>query len=598
MIDTTKGKNYMSMGQLLEFETAFPGETALTPEMYLKGGNREVILRVATFFLGFKSFNSKYNDNKEVLKAIFGAENIAFANEIYDKIKVIEKSGRKLSIIHVHSSLTLFEYFFEKEGEKETQTHAEFEINLFKAYLVINSEFTKKQYVASLSTENLHKELKIAMYLFCMSYPVSDKTNYDIIQIWIAQLIKATYLFQFLESNENTKPLLTAFLTYFNCASWQEYLKFLLPLTIPAITNETEEPTDIIITPGANFERACIFIEKLIVLDNDEFDKNDFLTLRAKPFYKIKDGVYRIIFSLFVVEKIFKGVYFLLRDVNKLLPEGIQLQSLKGIYGHAFSEKTLVYKILEIIYSNKCVRFSGDKLSEMKLDGAPDYYIRNGKDILLFESKDFLIRADKKMSFDFNIYDEEFSKTLYFEELPNGKEKAGAVMQIITNIRRILKKEFNADEKYDYKYVFIYPILLTHDHQYDSPGFNLFINNWLKDELEILEQEGLFIHHVNPLVVVNVDSIIYHQVGLSETIQLHEVLKAYITHIRINPMIKFKTTAEAIQYFMNKLIPFSLFIDRLFKNRGIVKQPPIVDLVAPSLFKDEYEKRNSSKSSS
>jgi hypothetical protein len=132
---------------------------------------------------------------------------------------------------------------------------------------------------------------------------------------------------------------------------------------------------------------------------------------------------------------------------------------------------------------------------------------------------------------------------------------------------------------------------LTHDHQYDAPGFNFLINYWFQGELEGLEEEGLFIHHVKPLVVVNIDSIIYHQVGLSETIQLHEVIKAYINHIHINPIIKFKTTEEVTQYFMNKLIPFSLFIDRLFSNRGIFKQPPIVDLVGPTLFKEEFERR-------
>ena len=102
----------------------------------------------------------------------------------------------------------------------------------------------------------------------------------------------------------------------------------------------------------------------------------------------------------------------------------------------------------------------------------------------------------------------------------------------------------------------------------------------------------LFYAPINkPLTVINIDSILYHQIGLSETIQLHEVINEYITHTRINPMIKFKPNEDPEQYFMNKLIPFSLFIDGLFLNRGIVKQPPIVDLVAPALFKEESEKR-------
>src|SRR5690606_9888133 len=127
------------------------------------------------------------------------------------------------------------------------------------------------------------------------------------------------------------------------------------------------------------------------------------------------------------------------------------------------------------------------------------------------ESKDFLIRADKKATFDFNVYEEEIGKTLHFELRPNGTKKAGAVLQLINNIKRILKKEFTADTAYHYKDVFIYPVLITHDHQYDTPGFNDLVNDWFQDELNTLEEEGLFIKRVKPIVVVNIDSLIFHQ---------------------------------------------------------------------------------------
>jgi hypothetical protein len=579
------------MGQLLEFEVAFPYEQPLSPEEYLKGGSRSVILNVAAFFLGFKSYNSKYNDKRELLGDIFGPENNGFANEVYDKIKAIEKTGASIGIINTYSSLKLFEYFFAKGEDAETQIHAEFERNLFKAYLVLNSEFTKAQGVAFSSTKELDDELKIPMMMFCMYYPVSDKMNFDISQIWVTQMIKAIYLFQFLEAHAKTKTLLAAFLAYFNSPTWQNYLKSLLPLTMPAIQNEREAHTDISVTPGEKFEEGCAFIEKLIVQDNDELDENDFLTIRARPFYKIKDGVYRIIFNLFVVEKIFKGVYFLLRDVNNKLPKEHKFKELKSFYGDEFSEKVLFYKVVESIYPTKCIRFSGKELTDMKIDGAPDYYIRKGKNILLFESKDFLIRADKKASFNFNVYEEEFQRVLYYQEMPDGTEKHKAVIQLINSIHRLLKNEFKADTDYYYKDVFIHPILITHDHQYDTPGFNNLINYWFQNELEVLKEEGLFIHHVKPLTVVNIDSLIFHQVGLSENIPLNEVLNAYYEHIWLKPGVKFKTVEEYKTYRMSKLIPFSLFIDKYFNEKGIKKLPPMLEIVRPALFKEELEKR-------
>jgi hypothetical protein len=380
-------------------------------------------------------------------------------------------------------------------------------------------------------------------------------------------------------------------------------LKNLLPLTIPAIKNEREAHTDINVTPGEKFAEGCDFIEKLIIQENDELDTNDFLTTRAKPFYKIKDGVYRIIFNLFVVEKIFKGVYFFLRDINKTLPKEQRIKEIKSFYGEEFSEKILCYKVIESIYNEKSIRFSGKQLTQMHINGAPDYYIRKGKNILVFESKDFLILADKKASFDYSVYEEEFRRVLYYETLQDGKEKPKAVVQLINSIRKLLKKEFTADTKYHYKDVFIFPILLTHDHQYDTPGFNELIDYWFQDELLGLQEEGLFIHHVKPLTVVNIDSLIYNQVGLSESIPLHEIIRLYHEFKQMDKKKRnFKTQKEYEiflekykQETMTKLSPFSIFIDKYFHKQGIWKVPPILDLVAPALFKEEFEKQKTNK---
>jgi hypothetical protein len=590
--------NVVTMGQLLEFDVAFPGEKPLTIEQYLSGGNKSIILNTAAFFLGFKNSKSEFSNNRRFIEMFFRKENNELANEIFSKIRTLERQGINVKIINSYSSLKLFEYYFSKPEEPETQTQAEFEVNLFKAYLVLNSEFIRRQDKAFESVNEIDEELKIPMMMFCMEYPVSDKSNYDIHQVWATQMIKAIYLFQFLESNPKAKPLLAAFLSYFKSPTWQYYLKNLLPLTVPAIKNEREAHTDINVTAGEKFDEGCEFIEKLMVQEKDELDPNDFLTIRARPFYKIEDGKYRIIFNLFVVEKIFKGVYFLLRDVNKTLPKDQRIKEIRSFYGDEFSEKVLCYKVIESIYSENCIHFSGKELADMHIDGAPDYYIRKDKNIILFESKDFLILANKKASFDFAVYEEEFQRVLYYETMADGKEKNKAVMQLINSIRRLLKKEFTADTDYHYKDVFIFPVLLTHDHQYDTPGFNELINYWFQDELLGLQEEGLFIHHVKPLTVVNIDSLIYNQVGLAESIPLHKTLDLYHEYKKVdNKKRKFKNQAEYEIFLekykqdrMSKLAPFSIFIDKYFHKQEIWKLPPILELVTPALFKEEFTK--------
>jgi hypothetical protein len=583
---------------LLEFENALPNEDKLRIEDYLKGGDRKLILSAATFFLGFKNHKSVYSDNSEFLKMYFRIENNELGTKIYNKIVDLERQNKEVRIINTYSSLRLFEYVFSKSDEPITQSDVELESNIFKAYLVLNSEFTEKHSVAYPSAQESDEVLKIPMMMFCVQYAVNDKVNYDIRMIWVTQIIKSIYLFQLLESHKYTKSLLLSFLAHFKCGSWETYIKKIVPLTLPATLTKKETYTDIVVNPGPSFEDDCEFIEKLIIQEQDELDPNDFLTIRAKPFYKVKDGVYRIIFNLFVVEKIFKGVYFLLRDVNKTLPARDRIKEIKSFYGDEFSEKTLCYKVLESIYPDKCIRFTGKELADLNIDAAPDYYVRKGKNIVLIESKDFLIAAEKKMSFDFNVYEEEFGRVLDSEELPDGKIKPKAVVQLINSIRRILKKEFTADKDYHYKEVFIHPVLLTHDHQYDTPGFNELIDFWFQDALLDLAEEGLFIHHVKPLSVVNIDALIYNQAGLADVIPLHEMLNLYQQNKKVEKQKKqiFKSKEEQDKYLveykqmrMSKLIPFSMFIDKYFHKEGLWKLPPLLDLVAPALFKEEYE---------
>jgi hypothetical protein len=573
----------IAMTQILEFDVVFPDEDPLTITEYLKGGSRDLILNVAAHFLGFKTTKSDYSNDK-LLSVIFCTENEQFADDVKKIVRNIENKGVEIVIVNPYSSLKLFESYFEKEDSEETQTIAEFERNLFKAYLLINSEFSKRQTKAFESTENLEEDLKMPMRLFCSQFPISDKMNVDIQHVWVSQLMKAAYLFEFLENDTRTVPLLNAFLRHFSVDSWQEYLKSFIPLSIPAIKNENETFTDITVDKNGEFNENCEFLEKLCVQIEDEFSNYDFLTLRSKPFYKIEEGKYRIISNLFVVEKIFKGMYFLLRDINEMLPKGDKITELKSLLGLEFSEKVLFYKIIEIIYPCSCIRFSGDELDKMGIDGAPDYYLRKGKNIMLFESKDFLIRADKKLSFDYETYEEEFERILYYKVNSKGKEKFKAVMQLICSIRRILKREFKADIDYRYRDVFIYPILISHDHQFDVPGFNTLINSWFQDELEQLKEEGLFIHNVKPLVVVNVDTLLFHQNGLSKDFQLHDVICSYEKQIEI----KLGNKQEKPYADFSKFNSFSYYLNEIFIKRGCYRIPPIVETVAPLLFKDEF----------
>ena len=110
-----------------------------------------------------------------------------------------------------------------------------------------------------------------------------------------------------------------------------------------------------------------------------------------------------------------KGVYFKLYEINNGLvkPEKVK-GNFRSFYCDEFSEKILLYKTLNSIFKNKYKELSGEEIkTNYNIDAEPDYYIRNGNSIFLFESKDILINATIKSTYDFTQYESEFRKKLY-----------------------------------------------------------------------------------------------------------------------------------------------------------------------------------------
>ncbi|MDB5226585.1 MAG: hypothetical protein JWN78_778 [Bacteroidota bacterium] len=568
-------KTKYSAEQLIEFNKIFPNEPMKSPLEYLSGSNKKDLLSIATSFLSFNA-TGKSRKAEDFIKMVFGPENEAIAQHVYDVAKNMEKNEEKtVTFTSAQSGLELFQIVFEWAEEKETQTNSQVEISFFKAFLALHSELTRNQEVAFTSTDHLDDTIRAPMMIFCSTYPFNDKENYDIKEILISQMYKAVYFFRFIENDSRFKALLKEFLDYYNCSTWEEYLKRYLPFALDSLKNPNGF-MNIQIEQGEDFDKACEFIEKFTLKNGEKLIKEDFLSLRSMPFYKISKGVYQLIFRLFVVEKIFKGIYFTFRD----LPEGKKIKQLKTYIGEEFSEHELLYKIVSEIYPNKRVHMPGKHATLLGNSGAADYYMRSGKDFLLFESKDFIIPKEDKITYDFNVYNKAFGKTLYKKD--DGKPKA--VLQLINVIKKVLKKEFKFDTKYNSRNINIYPIILVHDHQYNVAGFNELINSWFQVELKKLKDEGFLTDNIRPITIINIDSLIYYQVGLREDIPLHTLIDLYWKMKTQKYLNNNKFSIKAYEnIFFSKTIPFSYFIKDYFGKDGKMKLPPILKTYSTEL---------------
>ena len=562
-----------SISLLISFSSIFEEEPKEL-KSYLTGISRSKLLNACAFFLGFSTTQSKFEDYVDFLNMFFCEENRDVANYIYEKLEREHASEKaRLIIINPLTSLQLFEFSFDNLDDNENQTIAESEISIFKAVLLLNEKNITLGNVGVTSTENVESDIKLAAMALSQTYPYSEFVNYDKFELLTTQTIKSFFLFEFLESNRQTATLLSKFLEYFDCGEWKEFLRNVLPLTFAFIESKKEAHIDIVIGKGEKYESGCNFLEKIIILDTEVLIDYDFKKVRSKPFYKVEEGIYRIIFGAFVLELIHKGVYFKLSEINKTLTGDGKIKDFRSFYCDEFSEKHLLYKLLNSIYQNRYIEYSGQEIRDLGIEAEPDYYIRNGSSLFLFESKDILINAEVKASYDFSKYEQEFKKKLYYDE-EKGKNKA--ILQLICNIERALTLEFKFDKNYKPKSLYIYPILVLHDHQFNIAGLNVIINKWFRTELAKLAEKGLTIQRVQPITIINIDTIIFHQdLFRDKIIRLDFIIDQYIKFVTFDKKRKYFNEEHRNKYAKRTVMTFSLFLSNFVVEKGIRRVPKI-----------------------
>lgn len=302
---------------LVEYSQVFDDAVPELPAL-LNGISRTRLLNVASFFLGFANRGSKFAHYRDFLQMFFSEENTKIGNDIYRRLSQVGKNpDAGIELISPQSILQLFEFCYNHLDENDTQTLAESEVNIFKAILVLNTLNNKTQEQGIDATKDEDEKVKLPALALAMSFPNSEFINSEITEILLGQFVRAVYLFEFLEQNDETKELLIAFLSHFNCATWKEYLKSIFPIAIAVVKAEKEGIIDIVIEHNDDFEKSCQFVDKLILSQDELLEEGyDFRAIRSKPLYKTAEGIYRVVYPLFVVELVFKGLYFKLREIH------------------------------------------------------------------------------------------------------------------------------------------------------------------------------------------------------------------------------------------------------------------------------------------
>jgi hypothetical protein len=188
---------------------------------------------------------------------------------------------------------------------------------------------------------------------------------------------------------------------------------------------------------------------------------------------------------------------------------------------------------------------------------------------VLFESKDVLVNKNAKAGHDFATYLEELRYK--FDEDADAHPKAAK--QLAGNVERLLRRQLPFDTDFDPAALLIYPVVVVHDRLYNQPGLNVVVNEWFQEELTKLKQQGLPVHNVRPLIIIDVDTLLaFHEDFRDGRLVLEDVLEEYMAYLNA-PIWPGMSAAEDEQRQMQAIHPFALFLENYAEKRDMLGIP-------------------------
>ncbi len=441
-----------------------------------------------------------------------------------DKEKVETFILRESELVHSKSfklidrrpSLNLIQHLivYSQNSDGNALNKAQYTV-LFKCLLHFNT--TENEVQKELFNWNDNGDIEeFANHILTVQVRNIDHVRY---KNYAIQFLKVVYFFQFCQVHEKYSAHLSFFIASLGLGSYSEYLWKLIDLYLKVITSELDTPKFQIHDLVENEH----FFDRLSINDNEITIDKDYKPIRTFPLYKSGNGTYVFMDYRFFVDKLYQSFLFDFSAIN-----GIGYGKLKSDMGNEFSEHVLFY-----ITMNKCfhnygsVRLTGKEIKKHIESGEPDYYIRKGSNLFLFEFKDIGITTDIKYAEN----PEKIKKGISEKLEVNSKGRKKGISQLLNTIGEIvsglyLKKSVD-DVQVD-QAVF-YPIIVHTDITLESCGVNYFLNRRMN---ELVMELGLSNITIKGLVMINIDTLIQLQDHFSDgKLELEECLKSYLDYI-------------------------------------------------------------------
>ena len=274
-----------------------------------------------------------------------------------------------------------------------------------------------------------------------------------------------------------------------------------------------------------NKEFLTLPIDEVIPYSNEDNERRednvDYRMFKAKPLIRVSDKTYYVYNLQLLLERTYNSLFFDIKNVW----EG---DGFSNFYNKLFVEQALFLNTIKLCLGKNEYSFPTSQIIE-ECPNQPDFYIRRGGSIILFECKAFKLNGDLKDKADL----QELLRTLklkIYEATENidktrkqkKKNEPVGVTQLITEIERIEDDNFPFDNSIpdDVDY---YPIIVLEDPRFVQPGLMSIVNRWSKELMAKKLEDAAYY----PIIITSID-ILFQYSDTFRKIGFPRVIDAFL----------------------------------------------------------------------
>lgn len=425
--------------------------------------------------------------------------------------------------------------------------------NFIKAYLICCDIHVS---LSESSLLGISSEKELFQTFLCESIKYND---IDLKKDYRFEMLKLCYFFQFLENDSRYSNWLNIFLQERNLKRWDYYPNFLVTHYCSSMVNATGVTCSFELESDKYY--AYHLINAMVVNTVDYKSSIDFVGVRYKPIYHKKDLRYVIMSTNFFVDKFFQSFLFDFANVLSKYCESTRINGynqLKRFVGEEFIEKHFFYEIMQSCFSTYKL-YNGEKHKSFLQDGEPDFYMRKGNKIFLFEFKDVLIDSITKHSGSYSVIEKELYEQFVLSTIDkyNGKTKKHpqrkGVTQLLYTIENKLSKIITELDRTDSVNGYtIYPIIVYTDRHFSIEGVNYILSNAYdahKSNYKISDE-----YQLKPLTMISLEEMtLLEDFFVQQQLILEDLLEAYFEQDNKMPFSKLMVRTAITKGYQYKM---------------------------------------------